>query len=78
MSRLIAVTESTTIRVSADARDELRELARQSGRTMTDELKALVRAERQRRMGDALSAPMGQDDDLWIELASAEVARETG
>ena len=75
--RLISMSTSTTIRVTTEAREELRSLAEETGRTMTDELKALVRAERQRRMGAALAGPSDGTEAAWLDMAADEVHRAT-
>lgn len=75
ISRLDDMADTTTIRLTVEAREELRRLAEESGRTMTDELQVLVRAERQRRMGAALAEPPSDDDDLWVAMAADEVRR---
>lgn len=62
--------DPTTVRVSRQVRDELRGLADADETTMDDELSRLVRAERQRRMGRALSdLEIDNEDEAWIDTA---------
>lgn len=68
--------DSTTVRLSKTTRDNLRHLADDDGVTLDDEIIRLVRAERQRRIGQALSEPerLGEAQP-WIGM-SAEVVRD--
>ncbi len=62
--------ESTTVRVSPQTRDSLKELAEADGITLDAELSRLARAERQRRMGQGLAAStLDPDDERWIDTA---------
>lgn len=71
--------ESTTVRVSRDTRDSLRDLAEGDGVTLDEEITRLVRAERQRRIGQALSAgEPGDDERSWLEVAAAPVRDDAG
>lgn len=66
--------ESTTVRVAKNTRDRLRDLADIDGVTLDEEVHRLVRAERQRRMGRALSAAQLDDEDRsWLEVATDAV-----
>lgn len=67
--------ESTTVRLSKRTRDELRHLADDDGVTLDDEIVRLVRSERQRRIGRALSeSEPGTEEQLWLGIC-AETAR---
>ena len=59
--------ESTTIRVSPETRDALRDLAEGDGITLDTELARLLRAERQRRMGAALAQEPSDDYKTWLD-----------
>ncbi len=60
---------STTVRVSRTTHENLRHLAVHDGLTLDEEIKQLVRAERQRRIGQALSAvTLDEADQRWLEI----------
>jgi hypothetical protein len=60
---------STTVRVSRTTHENLRLLAVHDGLTLDEEIKQLVRAERQRRIGQALSAViLDEADQRWLEI----------
>lgn len=68
--------ESTTIRLSRTTRDGLRRLADDDGVTLDDEIVRLVRSERQRRIGLALSeSEPGSEEQLWLGIGD-ETARD--
>lgn len=72
---LIGMRDPTTVRVTHDTRDGLRDLANADGVTLNEEVNRLVRAERQRRIGHALAAlELDEEDSLWLE-AGADVVR---
>ena len=67
--------DTTTIRVSPGNRDALRRLAESDGVTLDEEIARLLRAERQRRIGTALSAVEPTDGDkAWLEVGIATIA----
>jgi hypothetical protein len=69
------VRESTTVRVSPGTRDGLRGLAQADDVTLDEEIARLVRAERQRRIGAALSSTdLSSDDEAWLRLGAGAVA----
>jgi hypothetical protein len=64
--------DSTTVRVSRDTRNTLRDLADVDGVTLDEEIARLVRAERQRRIGRALAEhPPTDEEQAWLELGTA-------
>lgn len=66
---------STTIRVSLPTRDNLRQLAKDDGVTLDQEVARLVRAERQRRIGHVLATSRPDAEERsWLEMGS-EVVR---
>lgn len=68
--------ETTTVRLSAATRDSLKSLASVDGLTIEQEMKQLLRAERQRRMGDELAVvELTSEDNDWLELG-LRTARE--
>lgn len=72
--RLTDMRDSTTVRVSRQTRDGLRELAEDDSLTLDAEIQRLVRAERQRRMGRELSEHGPDDADRqWLDLAADSV-----
>jgi hypothetical protein len=71
--------ESTTVRLSRSTRDNLRHLADDDGVTLDDEIIRLVRAERQRRIGQALSASEPDTEaQPWIEISAEAVRNNAG
>lgn len=66
------------MRVTTRTRDGLRRLADSDGVTLDEAIARLVRAERQRRLGEALAAaPLNDDDRAWID-AGLRAATEAG
>ncbi len=63
--------ESTTIKVSVQTRDALRQLADRDGLTLDAQLDRLIRRERRRIIGAQLSGAPLDDDDLAVLDASA-------
>jgi hypothetical protein len=63
--------ESTTIKVSVQTRDALRQLAARDGVTLDAQLEKLIRRERRRIIGAQLSSAPLDDDDLTVLDASA-------
>ena len=60
---------ATTVRVSTETRDAVRMLAQDDGLTLNQEIQRLARAERQRRIGAALSSDRLEDEDArWLGL----------
>ena len=71
--------ESTTVRLSRSTRDNLRHLADDDGVTLDDEIIRLVRAERQRRIGQALSASEPDtEEQTWIEMGAETIRNNAG
>jgi MoxR-like ATPase len=67
---------TTSIRLSSVTRDSLRNLASVDGLTIEQEVKQLLRAERQRRMGDELAAvELTDEENDWLGLG-LQTARE--
>lgn len=76
---LICMRESTTVRLSRSTRDNLRHLADDDGVTLDDEIIRLVRAERQRRIGQALSASEPDaGEQAWLEMGDEAVRNNAG
>ncbi len=69
--------KSTTVRVARETRDGLRDLAEDDGVTLDEEVNRLVRAERQRRIGHALSAvQIDQEDQSWLDMGADVVGND--
>ena len=69
--------ETTSIRVSRSTRDELRELADRDGLSLDEEIRALTRAERQRRMGQELAdLTFDEATTRWLEAAAETIATD--
>ena len=63
--------DSTTVRVARQTHDGLCALARGDGVTLDQEINRLVRAERQRRMGQALAAvELDGGDQSWLDMGA--------
>ena len=66
--------DSTTVRVSTNTRDALRDLANHDGLTMDEEIQRLARAERQRRLGASLAEHLPDDDEqTWLSISAETV-----
>jgi hypothetical protein len=65
------MSESTTIKVSVQTRDALRQLADRDGLTLDAQLDKLIRRERRRIIGAQLAGAPLDDDDLAVLDASA-------
>jgi hypothetical protein len=79
MSILISMRESTTVRLSRTTRDNLRHLADDDGVTLDDEVARLVRAERQRRIGQALAATEHDTEEhLWLGIGAETIRNDAG
>jgi hypothetical protein len=63
--------DSTTIKVSVQTRDALRQLADREGLTLDAQLEKLIRRERRRIIGAQISGASLDDDDLAVLDASA-------
>jgi hypothetical protein len=61
------MSDTTTIRVSRAARDALNGLAAKRGETLTDTVSRAVRLLEQEAMGDDLSAPLREDEVVWLD-----------
>ncbi|MBK6502330.1 MAG: hypothetical protein IPG03_08135 [Candidatus Microthrix sp.] len=69
----------TSVRVTKDTRDAVKELADADGLSMDQVIARLARAERQRRIGLALAASPVNDDELeWLGGAARSVAEPGG
>lgn len=71
--------DSTTVRVSRGTRDHLRNLANDDNVTLDEEITRLVRAERQRRIGQALST--NQPDAgarAWLDVGVSTIRDHAG
>ena len=69
----------TSVRVTKDTRDAVKELADADGLSMDQVIARLARAERQRRIGLALVASPVNDDELeWLGGAARSVAEPGG
>jgi len=72
---LYGMPESTTIKVSVQTRDALRELARREGLTFDAQIAKLVRRERRRIIGAQLaSVPLDADDKAVLDASASDVA----
>ncbi len=67
---------TTSIRLSLATRDSLKSLASGDGLTIEQEVKQLLKAERQRRMGDELAVlELTDEENDWLQLG-LQTARE--
>ena len=66
---------STTIKVSVQTRDALRELADREGLTLDAQIAKLVRRERRRIIGVQLaSAPLDAEDEAVLDASASDVS----
>ena len=70
--------DTTSVRVAAATRDAVRALADHDGLTLDEEIARLARAERQRRMGQALAAEIAADDEQWLDAVADSVNQHAG
>jgi len=75
---LIGMRESTSVRVDRRTRDELRLLADADGVSLDEAVSRLVGAERQRRMGEALSQPITDAEQEWLDVGLRTVTDASG
>jgi hypothetical protein len=67
--------ETTTIKVSVETRDALRQLADRDGLTLDAQLDRLIRRERRRIIGAQLaSAALDNDDVAVLDASAGDVA----
>ncbi len=70
---------STTIRVSTDTSDSLRQLADDDKVTLDEEITRLVRSERQRRIGQALAADEADARTRdWLDIGIVAARHHAG
>ncbi len=65
---------TTTVRLAKSTHESLKSLANNDGLTLDEEMIRLIRAERQRRIGDALAVLELDDVDQAVLKASAKDA----
>ena len=71
--------DSTTIKVSVQTRDALRQLADREGLTFDAQLEKLIRRERRRIIGAQLaSAPLEADEQAVLDASAGDVADASG
>jgi len=71
--------DSTTVRVSRTTRDNLRHLANDDNVTLDEEITRLVRAERQRRIGQALAShEPDAEARAWLEAGASTIGHDAG
>ena len=76
---LSGMPDSTTVRVSRATRDNLRQLADDDNVTLDEEINRLVRCERQRRIGHALSENELDDDArAWLDVGVSTAGAGAG
>ena len=76
---LISMSNLTTIKVSVQTRDALRQLAARDGLTLDAQIDRLIRSERRRIIGFQLaSLPLGADDVAMIDASAGDVADACG
>lgn len=68
---LLSMPATTTIKVSVQTRDALRQLADRDGLTLDAQLDKLIRRERRRIIGAQLASAALEDDDVAVLDASA-------
>ncbi|MFN3215450.1 MAG: hypothetical protein ACE367_03030 [Acidimicrobiales bacterium] len=70
---------TTTIKVSTQTRDALRQLAEREGLSLDAQLARLIRAERRRVIGAQLSSGrLGDDDAAVLDASASDVSDALG
>lgn len=76
---LMSMPDTTTIKVSVETRDALRQLADLEGVTLDTQLRKLIQGERRRLIGAQLaSSPLDDDDVAVLRASSADVVDASG
>lgn len=71
--------KSATVRLARSTHESLKALAMEDGVTLDDEMQRLVRAERQRRMGDALAErDLSEADHAVLNSSARDVTGHVG
>ena len=71
--------DSTTIKVSVQTRDALRQLADREGLTFDAQLEKMIRRERRRIIGAQLAGvPLDTDDEAVLDASASDVANASG
>lgn len=69
----------TTVKLSVETRNGLKEIAERDGVTLDRAVRRLLRAERQRQIGlDLASAPTDDQDRAWVVASGQAVQRALG
>ena len=66
-SCMLICMHSTSVRIDSTTHEELKRLADQLGTTVGHTVTLAVRALRQDRLGDALAAPLSDDERRWLD-----------
>ena len=75
MGRLVGMPDTTTIKVSVQTRDALKQLAARDGLTLDAQLDQLIRRERRRVIGAQLAtAPLDDDDVAVLDASASDIA----
>lgn len=61
------MSETTTIRISRDTREELRRLADQRHQSIAETVERAIRLLRQDEIGRELAAPLTAEEDSWLD-----------
>lgn len=76
---LDGMSTSTTIKVSAQTRDALRQLADREGLTLDAQIENLIRRERRRIIGAQLaSALLDAGEVAWLDASASDMADASG
>ena len=65
--RMLMCMSSTSVRIDRDTHEELKRLARDLGTTVGEAVAIAARRLRQQRIGKELSAPLSQDEIVWLD-----------
>ncbi|MBI2169404.1 MAG: hypothetical protein HYU28_07890 [Actinobacteria bacterium] len=64
---MLICMQSTSVRIDAATHQELKRLAAEMNTTVGNTVSLAVRALRQDRIGEELSAPSGEDEGTWLD-----------
>lgn len=58
---------TTSVRIDTETHQQLKDLAKQMGTTVGNTVSLAVRVLRQDRMGQELTAPLGDEETAWLD-----------
>jgi antitoxin component of RelBE/YafQ-DinJ toxin-antitoxin module len=65
--RMLKRMPSTSVRIDRETHEELKRLARDLGTTVGEAVAIAARRLRQERIGQELTAPLTEDETIWLD-----------